>query len=183
MLAVMGSLAVAFVPPAHGAPMHAPSAAVTPSSGTVYAGGGNKRLSAKSWAVYKTTSTKAKRVNTAALATWAKCRILASQGASSSRLRACLGDSLSKVVTEGKKVLKVLQGFSGEVAGTCSTALANLAGYIKLYLAGVNSLQTSLAGGGVGAGTGFGPQLDNARHALSRARAAQPPFEAACKPK
>jgi hypothetical protein len=147
------------------------------------AGGDNNRLSARSWAVYKRVRTKAKRINTAAIATFAKCRALASAGASNSKLQSCLGASITAVVTEGKKVLKVLRGFDDEVGGGCRASLTNLEGYTKLYIASVNALHTTIAGGGVGGQTGIESQIENAGTALARARAAQPKFEGACRPK
>jgi hypothetical protein len=144
--------------------------------------GGNKRLSASSWATYESTAAKAKSVNTAAIGTFKKCRALASRGASSTELQSCLGDSMSNVVSEGQKVLTALQGLESEVSGACASALNALGGYAKLYIASVNSLQSSIKGGGVGGQTGFTTQLDNSQAALVRARAAQPPTVAACKP-
>jgi hypothetical protein len=183
LLAIIVSLAVALTLTGIGGASSAGAAGTRTAAPNATSGGGNKRLSAQSWAVYKRAAAKAKSVNTAALATWTKCRVLAAKGASSSRIKTCLGDSLSTVVTEGQKLLKVLHRFDSRVAGACASSLTKLEGYTKLYIASVKPLQTALAGGGVGGQTGFGAQLDNARVALARARATQPPFEAACRPK
>jgi len=144
---------------------------------------GNDRLSARSWAVYKRVRTKAKAVNTLAIATFATCSALASKGASASRLESCLSKSITAVVTEGKKVLKVLRGFNDEVGGACESSLTKLEGYTKVYVASVNALQTAVGGGGVGGGSGLESQIDNARTALVHARAVQPKFETVCRPK
>ena len=149
---------------------------------TAKSGGGNQRLSASSWATYESTAAKAKTVNTAAIKTFRKCRTLASTGASSTELQSCLGDSMSSVVSEGQKVLTTLQGLESGVSGACASALNALGGYVKLYIASVNSLQSAIKGGGVGGQTGFTTQLDNSQQVLVRARAAQAPVEAACKP-
>jgi hypothetical protein len=149
---------------------------------TAPAAAGNDRLSEESWAEFTAMRTKAKSVNTAAVTTFEKCSAAADRGATAEQIQACLGDTLTTVVTGGKKVLATLQGFKDEAAGACAAKLTTLEGNTKLYVAGVNTLDTTLQGGGVGAGIGVQSQIDQARTALVRAQAAVPPVEAACKP-
>jgi hypothetical protein len=180
--AVVGSLAFALALAGCGGSSNESAGDTTTTTMTTSGGGGNERLSVESWAIYTSTAAKAKSVNTAAIKTFRKCRTLASKGASSTQLQACLDGSVSDVVTEGQKVLHTLQGLDSEVSGACSSAFTALEGYIKLYIASVNTLQSAIEGEGVGSQTGFATQLDNSQQALVRARASQAPFEATCKP-
>ncbi len=152
------------------------------TAGTSAGSGAAQRLSPQSWSNYVVARTKAKAVNTAALHRWAKCRAVASAGAPSARVQACLGNSMSTVVSAGEDMRATLQRLESDVSGRCGTKLDDLSGMIKLYIASVNAGQTALEGGGVGDQTGFDDDLDNSRQALVRARAQEPPFEAACKP-
>lgn len=150
---------------------------VDTSTETVGAGGG--RLSAASWATYEETRDQARAVNTAATKTFRKCRETVLGAADTDAVKACLGDSTTAVVTEGEKALATLTGFEDEVSGACASALTNLEGYYKLYLASVKSLGTSVEQGNVASVQG---SIDEASEALARGRATLGPFEAACKP-
>jgi hypothetical protein len=123
------------------------------------AGGENRRLSDASWDEYVAARDRAQKVNTAATTTFAKCAKLA-PGADSDALDTCLGDSAASVVAEGESLLETLGGFEDEVGGACADALTKLDGYVKLYVASVNGVET----------------------AVDNDQAARAPFEAACKP-
>jgi hypothetical protein len=141
------------------------------------AGAENVRLSDASWDEYVTARDSSHRVNTAATTTFAKCAKLA-PGADSAAIDACLGDSAASVVAEGESLLETLGGYEDEVGGACADALTKLDGYVKLYVASVNGVETAVENDQAGVSA----QIDEATEALEEARAARAPFEAACKP-
>jgi hypothetical protein len=140
--------------------------------------GGDERLSAASWETYVADRDSARQVNAAATKTFAKCGKLA-PASDSEAIDKCLGDSASSVVAEGEKLMATLAGFEDEAGGACASALTNLAGSVKLYVASVNGVETAVEGDQV---AGVSAQIDEASEALENAREQQAPFEAACKP-
>jgi hypothetical protein len=138
----------------------------------------HERLSPAAWETYTKEKAKARQVNTAATATFRTCSKLQVSSPSPEKIQACLGDSTAAVVDEGHRVLTVLDGFESEAAGACATALHQLQGTVRLYVASVNTL------GEVAQNrpAGVGPQLQAAQEGLTHARASQAAFEAACSP-
>jgi hypothetical protein len=179
VLAVMGSLTLVLVSLGCGG---SSDNSAEPTTTATTSSGGNERLSESSWATYESEAAKAKTVNDAAIKTFRKCRVVAGNGASSSEVQTCLGNSMSSVVTEGQKLLDELNSLAGETSGACATALNTLNGNVKLYIASVNTLESSVKGKGVGGHASFPAQLDNTQQILVRTRASVPPVEAACKP-
>jgi hypothetical protein len=141
------------------------------------AGDENRRLSDASWDEYVAARDRAQEVNAAATTTFAKCAKLA-PGSDSEALDTCLGDSAASVVTEGESLLQTLGGFEDDVGGACADALTKLDGYVKLYVASVNGVETAVENDQAGVSA----QIDEATEALEEARAARAPFEVACKP-
>jgi hypothetical protein len=182
IVAVIGLVGLALVPLGCGSSSSSSSTKATTTTVTSTAAGGNGRLSAASWAAYTSEAAHARAVNQASIKTFRKCRIVAGRGASASQVQVCLGDSMSTVVSEGQKLLATLQRFVQEASGACATAMTNVQGNVKLYISSVNTLQSSVAGEGVGGHGSFPTQLDNTQQILVRTRAAQPPVVAACKP-
>ena len=82
-------------------------------------------------------------------------------------------------MTEGQKALTTLASFDDEAGGACATALTDLEGYVKLYIASVNSLGTAVDQGNNASAQAA---IDNSSEALARSRETFAPFEAACKP-
>ena len=93
-------------------------------------------------------------------------------------MKACIGKSTSSVVTTGKQTLTELDKLTAETSGACAKASEDLTGYVKLYVASVQALETSMS-----QNTVPGAQsIDQAVSALQHARASTPAFDAACKP-
>jgi hypothetical protein len=145
---------------------------------TVTVPAANQRLSAASWDTYVASAAQAQKVNQAAIKTFSKCRDLIVRHMQSQQIQQCFGTTTSDIVTQGKKFLATLNGFDGEVAGACAKALTDYQGYVKLYLSSVNALDTGLESNSPPDAT----QVDQAKGALVRARAASTAFETACKP-
>jgi hypothetical protein len=148
------------------------------SSTTDTAASNEGRLSDAAWMTYTQVRARARQVNAAATKTFRTCSQLQLSQLPPEKIQACLGDSTSTVVEEGQKLLGVLDGFESEAAGECATALHNLQGTARLYVASVNTLGNTAQS----RPTGVAPQLDTAQQALTHARAAQVAFEAACSP-
>ena len=149
----------------------------TTTTGT--GGSSDGRLSEASWAEYQTALASAQKVNAAATKTFDKCADLDFTSISSQQLKACLGNSTTAVVTEGRKFMDTLTGFESEVSGNCATQLTTLEGYVKLYVGSVDALGRSLEGT---VGVGAQQDLQNAQQVLGQARAKRQPFEEACEP-
>ena len=186
-LAVLGALALTLAAAGCGGSSSSSESSTTTEATTTEAattgssGGGsaNGRLSAATWATYEAGRAQAQSVNQSATATFRKCRQLVLSSADSSKVKSCLGDSTTSVVTAGQKALSTLQGFQSEASGACSTALTNYEGAVRLYVASVNAL-----GGAVDRGSSAQAQtaIDQSTHALATARTQGAKFEAACKP-
>jgi hypothetical protein len=155
------------------------SAAETTVDAPTATGSENSRLSQESWDTYVEARDEARTVNAEATKTFRRCRTTLPPTADTQQVEACLGDSLTDLVSEGEQALETLEGFEDEVGGACAAALAELEGNLTLYIASVKSLE-----GIVEQGDPAGAQaaIDNAATALEQERQAFAPFEAACKP-
>ncbi len=154
------------------------SAAATTQAATQ---AGNTRLSAAAWADYVALSAELASVNQAATKTFAVCRRLAapSSKADPDKVKACLAGTTDKVVATGKKAQPVLEEATAEAQGACATAATDLQGAVRLYLASVQALGSTVDSGNLPGST---TQIDNSQEALKNARSAQATFEQACKP-
>jgi hypothetical protein len=107
-----------------------------------------------------------------------RCRDVAASATDLDKVKACIGKSTSSVVTTGKQTLTELDKLTAETSGACAKASEDLTGYVKLYVASVQALETSMS-----QNTVPGAQsIDQAVSALQHARASTPAFDAACKP-
>jgi hypothetical protein len=141
-------------------------------------GAKNARLTQEQWSQYEELKSQAQTINQAAIKTFQKCRVLINQGASSSQVESCFGDSTTSVVQEGQKLLPVIEAAGNTVTGACATNSAAAYGGIKLYISSVNALNLGSQGGTV-------PEVqdvDTAKKALVNARAQIAKFESSCKP-
>ena len=150
----------------------------TSTASSTSAGGQNTRLSQASWNEYKAVRDKAQAVNNAAIATFSRCRNVAVSATDPDKVKACFGKSTSSVVTTGKQTLTELDKLTAETSGACAKASEDLTGYVKLYVASVQALETSMSQNTV-PGT---QSIDQARTALQHARASTAASVAACKP-
>jgi hypothetical protein len=141
--------------------------------------GENMRLSQASWDAYVEARDSARAVNQKAVKTFSTCRSRMVTSENTEELQSCLTDSTSAVVSEGEKALDTLEGFEDEAGGACATALEELAGYLKLYVASVNALQSAAEEGD---SASVETQIDQSAEALGKDREANAAFEAACKP-
>jgi hypothetical protein len=142
------------------------------------AGGKNGRLTPAQWAEYSAVIAKAQKVNRPAVATFSRCRKLIVSNQNAQQVSACLGKSTSAVVTTGKQTLTELEKVTAGTSGACAKAGQQLKGYVKLYVASVQAIQTAISQNSV-----LSTQsIDQAVAALNHARAANVAFEAACKP-
>jgi hypothetical protein len=82
------------------------------------------------------------------------------------------------VVTTGKQTLTELDKVTADTSGACAKASQSLTGYVKLYVASVQALDTSMSQNTVPPTQ----SIDQAVTALNHARASNAAFEAACKP-
>lgn len=151
------------------------SGSTTASTST---GGKNTRLSQASWNEYTAVAVKARSVNNPAIATFSRCRSVAVSAQDPDKVKACLGNSTSSVVTTGKQTLTELDKITSEATGACAKASQQLTGYVKIYVASVETVQTSVAQETLPSTA----SIDNASTALKHARAANTAFVAACKP-
>jgi hypothetical protein len=156
------------------------TAAATTTAAPSSAGGAGKngRLSQAQWAEYSAVVAKAQAVNRPAIATFARCRKLIVSAANSQKVQTCLGNSTSAVVTAGKQTLTELEKVTAGTSGACAKAGQQLTGYVKLYVASVQAIQTTVSQNSVPTTQ----SIDQATSALGRARAANAAFQAACKP-
>jgi ABC-type Fe3+-hydroxamate transport system substrate-binding protein len=150
----------------------------TSTASATTAGGQNTRLSQAQWNEFKTVQDKARTVNTAAIATFSRCRSIVVSAKDSSKVEACIGKSTSAVVTTGKQTLSELDKLTANTSGACAKASEDLTGYVKLYVASVQALDTSMTQNTVPSTT----SIDQATTALKDARASNVAFQAACKP-
>jgi hypothetical protein len=151
------------------------SGSTTASAST---GGKNTRLSQASWNEYTAVAEKARTVNKAAIATFSRCRDVAVSAQDPDKVKACLGNSTTSVVTTGKQTLTELDKITSEATGACAKASEELTGYVKIYVASVDTVGTSVAQATLPSTA----SIDNASTALKHARATDTAFVAACKP-
>jgi hypothetical protein len=142
------------------------------------ASGGSERLDQASWDTYVATRTSAQAVNQKAIKTFRKCKSLVLSSVSQEKVQTCMSTSAADVVTEGRKVQAVLNGFSGQVTGACKDANTELNGMVTLYIATVNGIDTQVKNGNVPSSQ----TLQSALAQLGRTQAAVAAFEQACKP-
>ena len=140
---------------------------------------GNTRLSAASWATYQTAAARAQKTNQAAIAVFRRCADEVPTAPDGDAVAACMGGAAGSVVAEGTRLLDTLDGLEQEASGACAAALADLAGNVKLYVSSVSGLETSVENDQT---AGMQAQIDDSLQVLARARAAQAPVTAACKP-
>jgi hypothetical protein len=152
--------------------------ATTTAPATSAGGGKNTRLTQAEWNEYLAVREKARTVNTAATATFSRCRKVAVSAQDSSKVEACIGKSTDSVVTTGKQTLTELDKVTADTSGACAKASQSLTGYVKLYVASVQALDTSMSQNTVPPTQ----SIDQAVTALKHARASNAAFEAACKP-
>jgi hypothetical protein len=138
---------------------------------------GNERLSSADWAAYQTALADAQAVNADAVKAFTRCRDLVGTNADAEKVKTCLGDATTAVVSEGQKFLRVLEGF--DVSGACDAARLELVNYVRAYVSSVNGINRSLDAGSTAS---LGANVTNATHGLTEARKAEPKFTAACKP-
>jgi hypothetical protein len=150
----------------------------TTAPATSAGGGKNTRLTQAQWNEYVAVRDKARAVNTAATATFARCRKVAVSAQDPSKVEACIGKSTDSVVTTGKQTLTELDKVTADTSGACAKASQSLTGYVKLYVASVQALDTSMSQNTVPPTQ----SIDQATTALGHARASNAAFEAACKP-
>jgi hypothetical protein len=150
----------------------------TSTAAATTVGGQNTRLSMASWNEYTAVRDKARTVNNAAIATFSRCRKVAVSAQDPSKVEACIGKSTSSVVTTGKQTLTELDQATADASGACAKASEDLTGYVKLYVASVQALDTSMSQNTVPSTT----SIDQATTALKNARASNVAFVAACKP-
>jgi hypothetical protein len=139
---------------------------------------GNERLEPDAWAEYVETRDEARAVNEKAIATFRRCRDLLGTEVEAQRVFDCLGTAAEDVVTEGRAVLAVLDGFAEDVSGSCATATSTLHGNVKLYIATVNQIAISVDRSTL-------PEnqvIESALELLAGTRAASARFEDVCKP-
>jgi hypothetical protein len=148
------------------------------SEGSTTTASKHERLSPAAWETYMKEAAQARQTNTAATKTFQTCSQLQVSSPDSKKIQECLGDSTKTVVDEGQRVLTVLDGFESEAAGACATALHQLQGTVRLYVASVNTLGETAQK----RPAGVGPQLQAAQEGLAHARASQAAFEGACRP-
>lgn len=138
----------------------------------------NQRLGAESWAEYTAARDQARTVNDRATTLFATCRSVIIEAENTAQVEKCMEGTTANVVAEGQDVLELLDSFEPEVAGACAAARTDLAGYVKLYIAGVNGINR-----GVEEGIGVSEAgVDDTLEALDQARKAQVEFTAACRP-
>jgi hypothetical protein len=137
----------------------------------------NERLSSADWAAYQMAFADAQAVNADAVKAFTKCRNLVGTNADAEKVKTCLGDATTAVVSEGQKFLRVLEGF--DVSGACDAARLELVNYVRAYVSSVNGINRSLDAGSTAS---LGANVTNATHGLTEARKAEPKFTAACKP-
>ena len=150
----------------------------TTAPATSAGGGQNTRLTQAQWNEYVAVRDKARTVNTAATATFSRCRKVAVSAQDPSKVEACIGKSTDSVVTTGKQTLTELDKVTADTSGACAKASKSLTGYVKLYVASVQALDTSMSQNTVPPTQ----SIDQAVTALNHARASNAAFEAACKP-
>jgi hypothetical protein len=138
----------------------------------------SERMDQASWARWGQIRTSAQTVNQNAIATFRKCKNLVLSNVSQQKVQACMSDSASSVVTEGRKVQAALADVSSSTTGACKTAATDLGGNVTLYIATVNGIDELVKSGNVPSSQ----RLDSALAQLGRTRALVPPFETACKP-
>jgi hypothetical protein len=139
----------------------------------------NVRLTPAAWNDFTAVREHARTVNNTAIATFRTCRSLIYSSASPEKVNACLGNSTATVVSTGKDTLKALEAQSKDIAGACADANTQLHGYVKVYVASIQAVQSAVDRGNV---TAAQPHIDNALLALEHTRAANTKFETACKP-
>jgi hypothetical protein len=144
---------------------------------TTTSAAGNERLSSADWAAYQMAFADAQAVNADAVKAFTKCRNLVGTNADAEKVKTCLGDATTAVVSEGQKFLRVLEGF--DVSGACDAARLELVNYVRAYVSSVNGINRSLDAGSTAS---LGANVTNATHGLTEARKAEPKFTAACKP-
>jgi hypothetical protein len=144
---------------------------------TTSAAGGNERLSAADWATYQTALADAQAVNADAIKAFTRCRNLVGTNADADKVKTCLGDATTAVVSHGQKFLGILEGF--DASGACDDARMELVNYVRAYVSSVNGMNRSLAAGAVAS---LDANVTNATEGLTQARKAGPKFTAACKP-
>ena len=154
------------------------SATTATSTAETTASGGSERLDQASWDTYVATRTSAQTVNQKAIKTFQKCKNLVLSSVSQEKVQTCMSTSAAEVVTEGKKIQAVLDGFSGQVTGACEDANTELNGMVTLYIATVNGIDTQVKNGNVPSSQ----TLQSAAAQLGRTRAAGAAFDQACKP-
>ena len=138
----------------------------------------SERMDQATWARWGQIRTSAQTVNQKAIATFRKCKSLVLSNVSQQKVQACMSDSASSVVTEGRKVQAALADVSSSTTGACKTAATDLGGNVTLYIATVNGIDKAVTAGNVPSSQ----RLDSALAQLGRTRALVPPFEQACKP-
>jgi hypothetical protein len=151
------------------------SGSTTESTST---GGKNTRLSQTSWNEFTAVRAKARTVNNTAIVTFSHCRMVIVSAQSPDEVQDCLGTSTSSVVKTGKETLTKLDELTADTSGACAKASEDLTGYVKLYVASVQALQTGIAQNKVPTTQ----SIDQALTALKHARASDVAFVAACKP-
>jgi hypothetical protein len=137
--------------------------------------GGAERLSEAQWAEYQTSATAFRDANQAAVAKVNGCEAVTDV----TGYKACVGDSLSKVVAATADLRDTLDGFEGEVAGACQSAYATFSGYLKNYQATANSLDKALS---TGDATAFNAGKQNIKTVAAAGSPARDAFESACGP-
>ena len=154
------------------------AATTAPPSSSGGAAGKNGRLSQAQWAEYSAVVAKAQAVNRPAIATFSRCRKLVVSAQDPQKVKTCLGKSTGAVVTTGRETLTELEKVTAGTSGACAKAGQQLTGYVRLYVASVQAIQTTVSRNSVPTTQ----SIDQATTALGRARAANAAFEAACKP-
>jgi hypothetical protein len=155
------------------------SGTTTSAATTSTSAGQNERMTQAQWSEYIAVRDHARDVNNKAIATFKTCQQLVLSSAPADKVNACLGNSTASVVTEGKATLAELDKLGPQLSGACAQAHEQLAGNVKLYVASVQAVDTSLKQNNLSSGN---PSLENALHALEQTRASSAAFDAACKP-
>ena len=138
--------------------------------------GSAARLTTTQWTAYQTANKTWTTANSKGVATFRKCsKITAASNASSDKMQACLGDTITVVTTSTTAFGTTLHGFQATVTGQCTTAL-------NTYIGGLVSWNNVVAGIGQAISLGQLPSTANAQTAFNQITAAAKSFVKACKP-
>ena len=142
---------------------------------TATVAGGADRLSEAQWQEYQTSAAAFKQANQEAVA-----KVNACEGrVNVTQFKACIGDALTNVVAASGDLRSTLDGFEGEVGGTCEAARATFSGFLTNYEATATSLDRTLNSGN---STGFSAGVQNIKTVAAAGAPARDAFESSCGP-